>query len=757
MAPLPPKNPSQLLDAISARLQHEGWRWKRGKDSRQKLVGRCLFHEERTPSADFYPDDGWYYCHACAERYDLDEIAQALDIAASTLETSEGQPPGAGLPRMHHSTPNDALKGYHNKFGWPVRTYFYRFPDGTLSHLKHRYETGSGKTFLIQSPDGRFRRPDAFWPIYGLQTLPPGMNYVLVEGEKAQEATNQAAQLHQGIPIFALTCGSAADMQSADNRKQLVQLLQALKANHVLIWPDNDKPGREWARALHIQLVASGIRAATATVNALGLPEHAGCDDFLAQGGDLDSVFTREFQQAGGYTVDDIVEQAVVTRSGLLLVPGTRILAPIQDETIETAFYRMTHDPNITPKIKQRLRNELRSKSYDSDIEVFYRRWHDQHRDTFAWRAIDHGFAYAVDRGGLRGIQDPANALLLVPPGAAQWSTSVDQSGQRSALEDLCAFFGVESNLEILEGWLLCALVGLQTPILLLRGEAGSGKTTLAKALVGILEPTVPQVRLTQSVNRDERALVNGLRQSMAVLIDNVSGMPAESEDLLSTFVTGYGVLHRPLYGDRVENIAMQRAIVITTTNWNMSKGDLVSRAVAIRTHAYDRYKDEDQVEAFLNPLIEKIRGYLFERACWYYQQIYINPNGTSSLRLAGLSRVLRALGYDATRIERQLALNRVRVAGETDSWLNAVANWLSDLDLREGQSRDVRLEEIKGSIEGLTDQFLPSNQKFAAFLYEAAPQFRDYGFTLVRGRTNQMRFWTVKKIREMEDAVDPD
>lgn len=750
MAPIPPKHPRSLLDAVAARLRHEGWRQKRGKNGRQKLSGRCLFHDERTPSADFYADDGWYYCHACAGSYDFGEIVQALDI--SIPETSEGQPNGAGLPRMHTLEPSDELNGYHSKFGWPARTYRYRFPDNRLSHLKHRYEIDGDKTFLIQGPGGQFKQPEVVWPIYGLQTLPPGMNYVLVEGEKAQELVSAAAQTHQGIPVFALTCGSAADMKSSDNRKQLVQLLQNLKANRVLVWPDNDKPGQEWAKPLHTQLVASGVRTATANVKALGLPDHAGCDDFLNQGGDLDSVFIREFQQAGGYTVDDIVEQVIVTSSGLLLIPGTRSLAPIKDEVIETAFYRMTKDPNISPKIKQRLRNELRSKSYDSDIEVFYRRWHDQRRDVLAWRAIDHGYAYSVDRTGVRGIQDPPNALLLVPPGVPQWSSQVDLEGQRGALIKLCEFFGVESSLEILEGWLLCALIGLQTPILLLRGEAGSGKTTLAKALVGVLEPTVPQVQLNQNIHRDERALINGLRQSMAILLDNVTSMQADSEDLLCRFVTGYGVLHRPLYEDRSENLAMQRAIAITTTNWNMKKGDLVSRTIAVRTKTYERFKDEDQVEAFLNPLIEKIRGYLFSRACWYYQQIHTNPNGTSSLRLAGLSRVFRALGYDATRIERQLALNRVRIASETDSWMNAVVGWLHELDLAEGESRDVRLEEIKGSVEGLSDQFLPSNQKFAAFLYEAAPQFRDYGFTLVRGRTNQMRFWTVKKIREMED-----
>ena len=750
MAPLPPQIDPLRIDALRARLRQAGWQQRPGKDGRPKLRGDCLFHDDPVASADFYFDaDAHYYCHACMEAFSLDEVEEALAAKMTKGQTSRPGPP------MHVEQTGDVGSrntGYSNRLGHPTATYSYFFPSGRLSHRKLRYDSQDGKTFLIQAPDGRFQKPPEVWPIYGLQQLPPHMNLVVVEGEKAQEYITVQLQTHRDAPIFALTCGSASELKNEANRKLLCRTILNLKFDRVLVWPDNDKAGHEWAKLLHAELLLQGVNSALVDLDPLKLPAHAGCDDFLAKDGSLDTVFTTEFQKVGNTNPVNLAEHIVVTRTGFMVMPGTRNLYPIKDDTVEVAIFRLTKDPTPLPKFRQKVRNELRSRSEDSRVEVFYRRWHDEHRDAFAWRPMDHGFAYMVDRQGLRGVQDPPHTLLVVPRGHAQVSIYADLDGQRQALERLCEFFGVESSLEVLEGWLLCALTGLQTPILLLRGEAGSGKTTLAKALVGILEPIVPQIQFGHAHNRDERALIGQLRQSMAVLLDNVSSMSGDSEDLLSRFVTGYGVAHRDLYENKVENLAMQRAICITTTNWNMMKGDLVSRTVAVRMHAYERYRDEDQIDAFLNPLIEKIRGYLFSRAWYYYQQTYINPNGSSSLRLAGLGRIFRALGYDAAKIERQLALTRVRVAGETDSWLNAVSEWLDDLNLRQGESRDVKLEEIKGSVEGLTDSFLPSNNKFAAFLSEAAPQFRDLGYTLTRGRTNQLRFWTVKKISEVED-----
>jgi energy-coupling factor transporter ATP-binding protein EcfA2 len=752
------QQPLDPIEAIGNVLVVEhGWRRRRGRQGRAKVRGRCLFHDDATPSADLYLDDGWYYCHACGDQYSLDEVARALGFDPGLNQND--QPRKAGhTPERSSSEGSDWH--YHSRFGHPTAVYVYRFPDGRISHYKLRFalrksDGSAGKAFVVQAADGTWRRPDPFWPIYGDFKLPAKLCIVVVEGEKAQQRLLLNPELHHGILIVALTCGSANDLKDPKIRKTLIDRLQQLTPYRILIWPDNDRPGSEWAEPLYRQARALGLPCALVNVQALGLLPAQGADDFLEAGGSLDAVFEKEFQQAGGYTVDQLIEQSVVTNDERFMLVGSRRLFPITVDNSELLHFRATGDPNASSKIVKRIRNELRSRAIDQGVEVYYRRWHDRARTSLAWRAVEHGHAYYVSAAERTVIRDPHGALLLVPPAEPQFTPKVEESGTRADVEALCELFNLDvTSTAFVECWLACALMGFQTPIMLLRGEAGSGKTTLARILTSILEPTCPALNLRsgRGIQVDMRALIEGLKQSTTVLLDNVSGLDSEAEDLLCQFVTGFSVMHRQLYENKVENLSMQRAIIMTTTNWNVSKGDLASRLLAIRMRPRDGLVDEDSIYGQAQPLMERVRGYLLQ-AC---QRVYgYNPNGATSTVRTGIGRVFRGLGYDASRLEVLLASRRGLVANATDLWFHAVVDWYSEMGLRPGEIREVKFEEIKGTVEGFTDSFLPSDQKFAAFLNEAVPRFRDFGFTFEQKRTARQRFWMVRCIREMIDEDD--
>lgn len=59
-----------------------GGRERKGKDGRPCIRHRCIFHKDPDPSADFYLDDGWYYCQACREAFPFVRVLDQLGLAS---------------------------------------------------------------------------------------------------------------------------------------------------------------------------------------------------------------------------------------------------------------------------------------------------------------------------------------------------------------------------------------------------------------------------------------------------------------------------------------------------------------------------------------------------------------------------------------------------------------------------------------------------------------------------------------------------
>ena len=74
---------ADLVELVRGRvtLVRRGSRW----------VGRCPFHEERTPSFGLIPPENrWYYCHGCGAKGDAVEWMLQKEGAATFAEAIEG-------------------------------------------------------------------------------------------------------------------------------------------------------------------------------------------------------------------------------------------------------------------------------------------------------------------------------------------------------------------------------------------------------------------------------------------------------------------------------------------------------------------------------------------------------------------------------------------------------------------------------------------------------------------------------------------
>jgi len=176
--------------------------------------------------------------------------------------------------------------------GEPVKVYEYRDSTGKLLAVKGRFETPNPdgkpeKRFLWRLPEGSWRDgiKQAFplgvvemplWRAERLVTAPKDQRVWLTEGEKACEAV----EARQELAVCAAWGASQADFGLA---------FEALRGRDVLLWPDNDQPGREYMARVKRHLHEQGIARSIAVVNA-PVPPKGDAVEYFASGGTIEGL-----------------------------------------------------------------------------------------------------------------------------------------------------------------------------------------------------------------------------------------------------------------------------------------------------------------------------------------------------------------------------------------------------------------------------------------------------------------------------------
>jgi len=144
-----------------------------------------------------------------------------------------------------------------------------------------------------------------------------------------------------------------------------------------------------------------------------------------------------------------------------------------------------------------------------------------------------------------------------------------------------------ETGFALIVAWLVAALVpDIPHPILALTGEQGTAKSTAARFLVCLIDPSPAPLR---SPPRDVRAWAVTAAASWTVALDNLSGIPAWLSDTLCKAITGNGIVDRALFtDDDVTVLAFRRALVLTSIDAGALAGDLAERLVCVELHRID-------------------------------------------------------------------------------------------------------------------------------------------------------------------------
>ncbi len=204
----------------------------------------------------------------------------------------------------------------------------YTTANGELIACVYRYDPPSGKEFRPWDVRARaWRTPDPR-PLYNLPAVVNASIVVLAEGEKCAQAL-----IGQGVCATTAMNGAKAPVDKTD--------WSPLRGKHVLIWPDKDLPGWDYAEAAAQAIAAAGALSVGILLPPDSKPEKWDAADAVAEGFDC-NAFINEGPRATikaapatlpvfsfGAMLDDdspippdIVSPRVLTPAGMLVFGG---------------------------------------------------------------------------------------------------------------------------------------------------------------------------------------------------------------------------------------------------------------------------------------------------------------------------------------------------------------------------------------------------------------------------------------------------
>jgi len=246
-----------------------------GANIRGRTV-RCPFCDDKKPSASIYSNDtGFgYKCHKCGFGGSILDVIAKLD----GIEVAEVFKRLKGDTRTRQQPPTiypdiEALK---LAMPHPVEDiYQYTCPKtGKIEMVVLRLKTPDGKTFRQARPEGSGfvqQGPSKPWPIYNRVRIITADTVVVVEGEKDVHA------LHNFSVIATTSPAGAGKAEHAD--------WTPLAGKNVILWPDNDEPGRAHMQQVEtiLQSLEPSPRIALLEPDSLDLTEKEDSADFIAQ------------------------------------------------------------------------------------------------------------------------------------------------------------------------------------------------------------------------------------------------------------------------------------------------------------------------------------------------------------------------------------------------------------------------------------------------------------------------------------------
>jgi hypothetical protein len=315
----------------------------------------------------------------------------------------------------------------------------------------------------------------------------------------------------------------------------------------------------------------------------------------------------------------------------------------------------------------------------------------------------------------------------------------------------------LEEDMPLLVAWLTASLLPAGPyPILVLSGEEGTAKSTLARLIRRMIDPHVSPLR---SEPKETRDLMIGAVNSWCVTYDNLSSLSDWMSDSLCRLSTGGGFATRSLFSDADEVfLDAQRPVIITTIDDLVSRSDLADRCVFLRLPLITdaRRRAESILWRDFDAAWPRLMGGLFS-AIARGLELRDSVRLKRLPRLADFARwgeaVCRGLGYPAETFLDRYAANR-QTASATLLDGSPIAASVFDLLAARGawEGTPKALHEALGKYKPTNASKWPTSAKaLASALRRLAPAIRDEGYevTFGVGRDRLIEVRRVKNTRK--------
>lgn len=211
--------------------------------------------------------DGGDVFHLIGAHFGVDvhgDFARVLDLAEDLV----GRAPTAPAPKRRKETPVDDL-------GPATAKWDYLDAQGRLLAVVYRYDPpGRKKEFRPWDARRRKMAPPEPRPLYHQPGIATAEAVVLVEGEKCAQALIDA-----GVCATTAMHGANAPVDKTD--------WSPLAGKAVLLWPDRDKPGWDYAMAAAQAVLAAGAASCDVLLPPDDKPEGWDAADAIADGFDV--------------------------------------------------------------------------------------------------------------------------------------------------------------------------------------------------------------------------------------------------------------------------------------------------------------------------------------------------------------------------------------------------------------------------------------------------------------------------------------